>query len=164
MTKIHRKAVSATAVLALAFVFSNCGSSDKPAEQSPAATTETSNPETPAAPADNGEGIGNFAGKEVAPFDASLAEKGKTLFEAKCSACHKITGDKVVGPGLQGITERRKPQWILNMITNPVEMTQKDPAAQALLAEHLTQMTNQNVADDEALSLLNYLRQNDGAK
>ncbi len=155
MTKIYRKAVSVTAVLALAFVFSNCGSSDKPAEQAPA---------TPAAPADNGEGIGNFAGKEIAPFDAGLAEKGKTLFEAKCSACHKITGDKVVGPGLKGVTERRKPQWILNMITNPVEMTQKDPAAQALLAEHLTQMTNQNVAEDEALSILNYLRQNDGAK
>lgn len=113
---------------------------------------------------DNGEGIGHFAGKEVAAFDAALAEQGKVIFESKCAACHKTSNEKVVGPGLKGVTERRKPQWILNMITNPVEMTQQDPAAKELLAEHLTQMTNQDIADADALALLNYLRQNDGAK
>jgi hypothetical protein len=52
----------------------------------------------------------------------------------------------------------------MNMILNPTEMTQKDPQAKALLAEHLTQMTNQNVEEKDARALLEYLRQNDGAK
>lgn len=110
------------------------------------------------------DGIGSFAGKDVAAFDASMVENGKKIFESKCAACHKTTEEKVVGPGLKGVTERRNAKWILNMITNPEEMTKKDPVAQALLAEHLTQMTNQNITEADAIALLNYLRSNDGAK
>jgi cytochrome c1 len=47
------------------------------------------------------------------------------------------------------------------MMTNPVEMTQKDPTAKELLAEHLTQMTFQDVSDDQAKQILEYLREND---
>src|SRR5688572_13730198 len=121
--------------------------------------------EDPNAPAeDNGLGIGPVKTVDVSKFDAALADKGKTVFENKCSACHQLSDQKIVGPGLKGVTERRKPEWIMNMIVNPTEMTQKDPQAKKLLAEHLTQMTNQNVAEPDARALLEYLRQNDGAK
>jgi hypothetical protein len=40
-------------------------------------------------------------------------------------------------------------------------MEQKDPVGQALLAKHLTQMTFQNVTDDETRQILEFLRQND---
>jgi cytochrome c2 len=83
------------------------------------------------------------------------------IFESKCAACHKTTDQKVVGPGLKGVTTRRQPAWILNMMTNPIEMTQKDPTAKELLAEHLTQMTFQDVSDEQAKQILEYLRQND---
>jgi cytochrome c551/c552 len=66
-------------------------------------------------------------------LDASLAEKGKAAFEQKCSACHRFE-ERFVGPPLKGVTTRRAPEWIMNMILNPVEMTQKDPAAKELLA------------------------------
>src|SRR5688572_2730315 len=121
--------------------------------------------EDPSAPAeDTGMGTGPVKTVDVSKFDASLADKGKTIFEGKCSACHQLSDQKVVGPGLKGVTERRKPEWIMNMIVNPVEMTQKDPQAKKLLAEHLTQMTNQDIAEPDARALLEYLRQNDGAK
>ena len=130
--------------------------------------SETSN--TGAAPesminkpaADNGEGIGKFSGVTLAAFDAAVAASGKAIFESKCSACHKITDQKIVGPGLKDVTKRRKPSWILNMITNPEEMTKKDPQAMKLLEEHLTQMTFQNVTDDEAKAILEYMREIDG--
>jgi cytochrome c1 len=48
------------------------------------------------------------------------------------------------------------------MITNPEEMTKKDPQAMKLLEEHLTQMTFQNVTDDEAKAILEYMREIDG--
>lgn len=112
-------------------------------------------------PKDDGQGIGKFKDITLAAIDASLAEKGKIIFEAKCVACHRTTDQKIVGPGLKGVTTKRSPAWILNMITNPEEMTKKDPAAKDLLAEHLTQMTFQDVSDEEAKQILEYLRQND---
>jgi hypothetical protein len=70
----------------------------------------------------------------------------------------------VVGPPLAGVTERRSPEWIMNMILNPVEMTQKDPAAMELYATYLVQMTFQNVSQDETREILEYFRQMDNKK
>ena len=107
-----------------------------------------------------GKGIGPVTKVDLGEIDQAKAAKGKQHFDTKCSACHKFE-EKVVGPPLAGITERRSPEWIMNMILNPVEMTQKDPAAKDLLAEHLTQMTFQDVSDDQAKQILEYLREND---
>ncbi|EPG66810.1 c-type cytochrome [Leptospira wolffii] len=106
------------------------------------------------------KGIGPVSSVVLGPIDAASAEKGRKHFEMKCSACHKFE-EKVVGPALKGVTERRTPEWIMNMILNPQEMTQKDPIAMELLAEHLTQMTFQNVQESEAREILEYLRKLD---
>lgn len=111
---------------------------------------------------DDGKGVGPIKTVEVGEgIDEALAAEGKTIFEGKCSACHQLTDQKIVGPGLAGVTERRKPEWIMNMVINPEEMTKKDPTAKKLLAEHLTQMTNQNISEADARALLEFLRQND---
>ncbi len=111
---------------------------------------------------DNGMGIGPVKTVDLGTgIDQALAENGKAIFEGKCSACHQLSDQKVVGPGLAGVTTRRKPEWLMNMIINPEEMTKKDPEAKKLLAEHLTQMTNQNITEPDARALLEYLRQND---
>jgi mono/diheme cytochrome c family protein len=107
------------------------------------------------------KGVGRFTSVEVGPIEHETAEKGEALFVSKCSACHKPTDVKVVGPGLKGVTQRRTPEWIMNMITNPEEMTKKDPVAKALFEEHLVQMTFQNASDDEARQILEFLREND---
>ncbi|RNI24177.1 cytochrome c [Rufibacter latericius] len=112
--------------------------------------------------AENGFGVGPVKTVEVgAEIDQALATTGKAIFDGKCTACHQLSDQKVVGPGLAGVTGRRKPEWIMNMIVNPEEMTKKDPEAKKLLAEHLTQMTNQNVTESDARAILEYLRQND---
>jgi len=97
-----------------------------------------------------------------ATIDAALAAKGLQIFEDKCTACHKH-GERYVGPDLNGVTERRQPEWIMNMIVNPIEMTQKDPVAKELLGEYLSQMTNQNVNEDDARALLEHFRENDAS-
>lgn len=119
--------------------------------------------QAPAAPVeDDGKGIGPVKSVEVgADIDQALASEGQSIFEGKCSACHQLSDQKVVGPGMAGVTERRKPEWVMNMIINPEEMTKKDPTAKKLLAEHLTQMTNQNINETDARALLEFLRQND---
>lgn len=104
------------------------------------------------------KGIGPIHEVHLGPIDPILAAKGKALFAAKCSACHKLD-DRYAGPPLRTITKRRTPEFILNMILNPSEMTQKDPVAQQLLAEYLTAMTPQNLSEDDARAVLEYLRE-----
>ncbi|MCW5907613.1 MAG: cytochrome c [Chitinophagales bacterium] len=148
--------LTAIATAAIFLFLNSCGNSSADNSNTPAQSMVTDEPK------DDGQGVGKFKDVTLAAFDAKLAEQGKTIFEAKCSACHRTTDQKIVGPGLAGVTKKRSPAWILNMITNPVEMTQKDPAAKALLEEHLTQMTFQDVSDSDAKALLEYLRQVDG--
>ena len=53
---------------------------------------------------DNGLGVGPITTVEVGDeIDEALAAEGKTIFEAKCTACHQLTDQKVVGPGLAGV-------------------------------------------------------------
>jgi len=103
-------------------------------------------------------GIGPIKKVEISKeIDIKLVKKGEEIFNLKCSACHKLE-ERYVGPPIKGITKRRKPEWIMNMILNPVEMTQKDPIAKQLLSEYLTQMTFQDVKEDEARAILEYFR------
>lgn len=98
------------------------------------------------------------------PLNAEWVAAGKGIYELKCLACHKLTADKLVGPGWQGVTQRREPLWIINMITNVDMMLDSDPEAQKLLEECLVRMPNQNISDEEALQLLEFMRSNDGEK
>ncbi|HEX6181132.1 MAG TPA: cytochrome c, partial [Chitinophagaceae bacterium] len=69
-----------------------------------------------------------------------------------------------VGPGWAGVTKKRKPEWILNMITNVDMMLASDAEAQKLLEECLVRMPNQNLTLDEARRVLEFMRSNDGEK
>jgi cytochrome c len=97
------------------------------------------------------------------PMEQSMIASGKAIYEMKCSACHKLDGVRVVGPGFSGVTNRRRPEWIMNMVTNTDVMLDKDPAAQALLEECLMRMPNQNLSTGDARSVLEFMRQNDEA-
>lgn len=93
-------------------------------------------------------------------IDAELATTGEGIFQTKCVACHSFD-QKLIGPAMKDVTERRNPAWIMNMILNPMEMTQKDPIAKALLEEYGAQMVNMNVTKEDARAILEYLRQQD---
>jgi mono/diheme cytochrome c family protein len=113
--------------------------------------------------ADSGLGIGPIKVLKLpATIDKNMVELGKKTFKTKCSQCHKIE-KRYTGPQLLAITKRRKPEWIMNMILNPQEMTKKDPTAQALLNKLLVQMANQNVGETNARAILEFFRDNDKA-
>lgn len=117
----------------------------------------------PQAKVDDGKGIGEI--KEVKlnnPLDQGMVSRGNAIYDMKCSACHKLSENRLVGPGFKGVTERRKPEWIMNMITNVEVMLDEDPKAQALLEECLTRMPNQNVSIGDARDVLEFLYNNDG--
>lgn len=111
--------------------------------------------------ADDGQGVGKYKNDEFPALDTTIAAKGSELFKLKCSACHKLTDQKLVGPGLNGVTKRRKASWILNMMTSPLEMTKNDPTAKSLFEKHIVQMTFQDVNDEQAHQLLMFFLNND---
>ena len=98
------------------------------------------------------------------PLNQQWVAEGKNIYDVKCSPCHKLTDEKLVGPGWKGVTQRRKPDWILNMITNVDIMLEKDPQAQRLLEECIVRMPNQNLKLDEARKVLEFQRSNDEEK
>lgn len=106
-------------------------------------------------------GVGPVKEVKLEPqINQDLAIKGKGIFDIKCVACHKIN-ERLVGPALKDVTKRRKPEWIMNQILNPVQMTQENMIAKTLLTQYLVQMTFQNVTQDDARAILEYFRDND---
>ena len=105
------------------------------------------------------KGIGPITSLTLAPeVDAAMVTKGEETFKAMCTACHRV-GKKFIGPAPNGILERRSPEWIMNMILNPEEMTQNDPDAKQLLIEYNgAPMANQNLTEEQARNVLEYFR------
>jgi hypothetical protein len=98
------------------------------------------------------------------PLNATWVSSGQGTYELKCQSCHKLTEEKVVGPGWKDVTKKRKPVWVMNMITNTEMMLDSDPEAQKLLELCMVRMPNQNISKDEARQILEFMRSNDGEK
>ncbi len=123
-------------------------------------TSENGNPTY-----DPKRGEGKFKDVVVAgALDAAMAVNGNKTYSVKCSSCHKITDEKLVGPGWKGVTSRYSAAWVMNFITNPDEMLNKDPKAQAQLEICLVRMPSQNLTDNDARALYEFMRKNDGIK
>ena len=122
--------------------------------------TENANPSY-----DPERGEGKFKDVAVAAtVDQTMATAGEKIYSVKCGSCHKLTSEKLVGPGWLGVTDRHKADWIMNFVTNTDAMLNKDPKAQAQLEICLVRMPNQNIADEEARNLYEFMRRNDGIK
>ncbi len=111
----------------------------------------------------NSKGVGRFDNiKLTHPLDEQMVTSGKRIYETKCFACHKLTTELLVGPGWSGVTSRRTPEWIMNWVTNTKVMLDKDQAAQADMAVCLIRMPNQDLTDQQARDVLEFMRKNDG--
>ena len=97
-------------------------------------------------------------------LNVAMAAEGEKIASVKCTSCHKLTDEKLVGPGWKGVSARHKPEWIMNFITNPDPMIDKDPKVKAMMEICLVRMPNQALADNDARALLEYMRQDDGVK
>ncbi|WP_410004928.1 c-type cytochrome [Aequorivita nionensis] len=160
------KSLTAIAILTLI----SCGGKEEKKNdgiqigQKPAATeTPKEEPASTVKPSETidltNKGVGPIKNLELpAEIDQAMAAKGMEVYKTKCMACHK-PDKKFIGPAPTGIFKRRTPEWIMNMILNPEEMTQKDPLAKALLVEfNGSPMANQNLTEEEARQVLEYFR------
>lgn len=142
---------------ALTFSLWSCGGAEKRAES----------PETDDSALLKQEEVHGAEIKEIKltnPLDQTMIKEGQAIYDLKCSSCHRLTDERIVGPGWKGVTQRRKPVWIINMITNVDMMLEKDEEAQKMLETCLVRMPNQNISEKEARNVIEFMRQNDGEK
>jgi mono/diheme cytochrome c family protein len=154
-----RRYILVATILVLTYACSNNQSSSKSTSSSSEAAAQ------PSSDYDSVRGAGKFTHVDISPtLDEKMIAGGQKIYDLKCSACHKLTSEKLVGPGWLGVTERRKPEWIMNFATNTDEMINKDPNAQAMLQVCMVRMPNQHLTDDDARNILEFMRKNDAKK
>jgi len=90
-------------------------------------------------------------------INKALAKKGENIFATKCAPCHKLD-ERYIGPAQRYATERRPPEYLMNMMLNPDEMVKRHPEGKKLLAEYLSPMTYQNITEEDARNVIEYLR------
>ena len=145
-----KKLLSLCIAFSIIAIIAACGGSENKSQDS--ATTETtsasgSESATNANPSyDPNRGEGKFKDVMIADkLDVAMAADGKKAYDIKCSSCHKLTDERLVGPGWKGVSD-------------------KDPKVQAQLEICLVRMPNQSLSDSDARALLEFMRENDGVK
>lgn len=154
-------------VMALGGLLAACGGKEKKEEKkegfemnrtkTEAKTTEAASEGVPIDMDDKGVGPIKSVdfGSEI---DTEMVAAGEAKFKTICTACH-MAEQRMIGPALKGVYERRSPEWVMNMIMNPDGMLKEDPIAQALLKEYNNAiMLNQNLSEEDARAIAEYLR------
>jgi mono/diheme cytochrome c family protein len=100
----------------------------------------------------------------TAAINQDWATSGKAVYKAKCQSCHKLTAEKMVGPGWAGITKQRELHWIMNMMLHTDVMLENDPEAKRQLKEYMVRMPDQGLNNEEARQLLEFMRSNDAVQ
>lgn len=102
--------------------------------------------------------LGLLAANGTAPGLAAAQSGGEQIFRARCVSCHSAGPDRLVGPGLEGITTRRDRDWLIAFITEPDRvLAGGDTIAQRLLSQYIVPMPNLGTTVAEAEAVLDYL-------
>jgi mono/diheme cytochrome c family protein len=91
-------------------------------------------------------------------------QKGKEIFEKYCTACHKISDEKLIGPGLKGITERRDSLWIRSFIKSSQTLVKSgDKTAVKVFNENsmIPMPDHTMLTDDDLTNLIDYIAKYD---
>jgi mono/diheme cytochrome c family protein len=162
-----KKLVMFTSII-FAAVLSSCGGEDKSSTEGTTPAEEPKSMVDDAPPAyDAKRGEGKWTEESLNLTEAlnqEWATSGENISATKCTSCHKLTEERLVGPGWAGVTKKRAGAWLMNFITNPDAMIDKDPEVQAMLELCLVRMPNQNLSDAEARNIYEFMRKNDGVK
>jgi mono/diheme cytochrome c family protein len=89
---------------------------------------------------------------------ADSHDEGESVFGQTCAACHTIGGGALVGPDLEGVTDRREGAWLKIQIQSPsVHQEQNDPISVANREEFGLPMPDLGLTDQQVDAVLAYL-------
>jgi len=103
--------------------------------------------------------IGLFLILTVSLSTVFAQESGENLFNQNCTACHSLGSNKLVGPGLKGVTDKYETEWLKKWIVNSQAFIKSgDERAIAIYEEYnKVAMQSFDFSDQELDSLLAYL-------
>ncbi|WP_138482224.1 c-type cytochrome [Dyadobacter bucti] len=96
----------------------------------------------------------------AAPAGGGDAAKGEALFKNNCAQCHAVTEERVVGPGLKGVSSRHDFAWLSKWVRNSqAVIASGDPYAVKIYNEYSkAQMTSfPNLSDDDIKGIFAYV-------
>lgn len=99
------------------------------------------------------------------PSVASAQSDGEKIFKQNCASCHTVTDAKLVGPGLKGITTKRKEGWLLKWIKDSQALIKSGDADAKAVFDQFQQipMPPQSLSDEEIKSILAYITAGESA-
>lgn len=90
----------------------------------------------------------------------AFADNGSDLFKTYCASCHTTSKAKIVGPGLEGINEKRSQEWLVSWIKNSQDLiAQNDAEAVAIFEEYdkMPMPPFSQLSDAEVIEILNFI-------
>lgn len=93
----------------------------------------------------------------------SSAKTGEEIFTGNnCGSCHSLSDKRLVGPGLNGLLDRRDPEWIAKWITNSQEFIASGDETAVKLFEQFNNamMPAYNFSEEEMAELIKYIDEN----
>ncbi len=92
-------------------------------------------------------------------FNVSFAQDGEALFKANCTSCHAVK-EKVIGPALKGVSQRRPEDWLIKWIKNSSAVIKSGDEYGVKLFNDYNKvaMTSFNLKDDEIKAILAYIK------
>jgi cytochrome c2 len=94
-------------------------------------------------------------------FNPSMAQDGESIFKAKCSACHRVDGKKLVGPGLGNIGDKRSQEWLISWIKDSQKLIKSGDADAIAVYEEYSKIAMQGfpeLTDAEIISMIDFLK------
>jgi cytochrome c2 len=91
---------------------------------------------------------------------APPAEDGKTIFTARCAACHNVN-KQLTGPALAGVHERRSIDWIIKFVHSSQTMVKSGDKDAVALFEKFNKIPmpdHGDLTDENIKSIVEYVK------
>ncbi len=88
------------------------------------------------------------------------AQDGERIFKSTCAACHKTTNERLIGPGLANVHERRSKEWFKKFVTSSQSVINSGDVYAVKIYEEYNKllMPDQAFSDAELDALFEYLK------
>lgn len=95
----------------------------------------------------------------VSSSTVTAQDRGESIFNKTCVACHTVGAGRLIGPDLAGVHTRRDESWLINMIQSAQSLIDEaDTVAEALLSEYNGFiMPDQPLSVDDIRAVLGYI-------
>jgi cytochrome c551/c552 len=95
-------------------------------------------------------------------FSLQAQSEGETLFKTTCTACHKLSNARLVGPGLANVHKKRSEEWIINFVKSSQTLINSGDADAVAIFEEYNKivMPDQPFTDDQIRGIINYIAEN----